>query len=571
MRYFALATDYDGTIATHGEVDGPTVSALERLAASGRRLVLVTGRQLEELERVFDRADLFERVVAENGAVLYVPATRELRVLAEAPPPELVDRLRARGVAPLSVGHVIVATWAPHHALVLETIRDLGLELVVEFNKGAVMVLPGGVTKRTGLAAALEDMQLSLHNTVGVGDAENDHAFLAACECAVSVANALPSVAQRSDWVTPSADGRGVAQLVDELLRDDLESLAPRLARHRLELGRTLDARDAPVAIEPYGEIVLVAGPSGSGKSTIAAAIVERFIECEYQLCVVDPEGDHEQGAPLATVGSAESAPTVDEVERLLEQPRRSIAVTLLGVPMGDRALWFAKLLARVQEARGRTGRPHWLIVDEAHHVLPRERDVSTLALRKPVGQVVLITVHPEAVSPEVLGGVTLVLVTPTAASDSLRRVADVLGRPPPACGAPVRTAASAAVAWRTGDARAIPFEVAPARRHALRHKRKYARGDVGEDKSFFFRGPDGALRLRAQNLSLFTQIAGGVDDRTWEHHLRAGDYSRWLRVAIKDPALADEVAVVEGLAGRISPAESRSRIKAAIAKRYTC
>ena len=113
----------------------------------------------------------------------------------------------------------------------------MGLELHVEFNKGAVMVLPAGTTKRTGLAAALEDMHLSPHGVVGVGDGENDHAFLSFCECAVSVANALPWLKERSDWVTPSPAGAGVVELIDRLLADDLQSLAPNLARRRVPLG----------------------------------------------------------------------------------------------------------------------------------------------------------------------------------------------------------------------------------------------------------------------------------------------------------------------------------------------
>ena len=31
MRYLALATDYDGTLAHHGDVDTPTLAALERV------------------------------------------------------------------------------------------------------------------------------------------------------------------------------------------------------------------------------------------------------------------------------------------------------------------------------------------------------------------------------------------------------------------------------------------------------------------------------------------------------------------------------------------------------------
>src|SRR5688572_25365379 len=201
MRYLTLCCDYDGTIAHHGTVDAATIAALERLLASGRRLVLVTGRELDDLQRVMPRLDLFERVVAENGALLYTPATREEQPLTDPPSDRLVRALRERGVAPLSVGRCIVATWEPHDTTVLEAIRELGLELQVIFNKGAVMVLPSGVNKASGLAAALRHMGLSPHNAVGVGDAENDHAFLALCECAVAVENALPALKDKADLV----------------------------------------------------------------------------------------------------------------------------------------------------------------------------------------------------------------------------------------------------------------------------------------------------------------------------------------------------------------------------------
>jgi HAD superfamily hydrolase (TIGR01484 family) len=209
MHYLALATDYDGTQARDGVVDAATTEALRRLRASGRQLVLVTGRELDDLLRAFPDVALFDRVVAENGAVLYHPGTKEARTLAEAPPAAFVEALRRRGVEPLYVGHVIVATWHPHETTVLDTIRDLGLEHQVIFNKGAVMVLPPGVNKASGLHAALQELRLSEHNVVAVGDAENDHAFLAACECSAAVANALPRVKERADLALDH--GAGVA------------------------------------------------------------------------------------------------------------------------------------------------------------------------------------------------------------------------------------------------------------------------------------------------------------------------------------------------------------------------
>ncbi len=114
MHYVALATDYDGTIAHDGVVDPPTLAALERLRASSRKLILVTGRELDDLLRVMPRIDVFDRVVAENGAVLYRPETREERLLAPAPPPAFVEALRAAGVDPLSVGRARRSSDATH-------------------------------------------------------------------------------------------------------------------------------------------------------------------------------------------------------------------------------------------------------------------------------------------------------------------------------------------------------------------------------------------------------------------------------------------------------------------------
>ena len=231
MRYQCLATDYDGTIAHDGVVDAATIAALRRTRDSGRKLVLVSGRELEDFFATFAHADLFDRLVLENGALLYEPVTRRTRLIAAAPPPALVDELRRRGV-PLSVGRSILATVVPHEHAVLAAVRDLGLEWHVVFNKGAVMALPPGVTKATGLIPALEELGIPAESVVGVGDAENDHAFLQLCGLSVAVANALPAVKATADLVTAGARGAGVIELIDRLLADDLAGVTRRRSHH---------------------------------------------------------------------------------------------------------------------------------------------------------------------------------------------------------------------------------------------------------------------------------------------------------------------------------------------------
>ncbi len=218
MRFRALATDYDGTIAEHGAVDESTWAAIDRLRGSGRRTVLVTGREVDELLEVCPRIDQFDRVVAENGALLYRPADRTEALLAPRPPASFVEELIRRGVGPISEGRVIVATWEPHGEAVGATIRAMGLDLRVIPNKRALMVLPSGVDKASGLAWALAELGLAPVDAVAVGDAENDLAMLEASGFAAAVANALPELKERADLVTRGERGAGVVELIGRIL-----------------------------------------------------------------------------------------------------------------------------------------------------------------------------------------------------------------------------------------------------------------------------------------------------------------------------------------------------------------
>jgi len=230
-RVEALACDYDGTIARDGTVAASTVEALRAFRESGRKLLLITGRRLEELLCIFGHSELFERIVVENGAVLFRPATGQYLDLSTPPPAEFVELLRERGVLPLETGRVIIATREPQEVAVLQVIRTLGLELQVIFNKGAVMVLPTGVNKATGLERALRELGLAPKSVVAVGDAENDHAFLDFCGFSVAVANALPAVREHADFTTSAPNGAGVVELIHGLMEGGIRpSLRPKQA-----------------------------------------------------------------------------------------------------------------------------------------------------------------------------------------------------------------------------------------------------------------------------------------------------------------------------------------------------
>jgi hydroxymethylpyrimidine pyrophosphatase-like HAD family hydrolase len=308
VRYHALAADYDGTLAHHGLIDDQTWASLRKLRESGRKLIMVTGRELDELLALLQHPEMFERIVAENGAVLYCPANKQVELLATQPPPEFALELATRGVDRVAVGRVIVASWEPHEDTILHTIHDMALELQVIFNKGAVMVLPTGVNKATGLKHALQELGLSRHNVVAVGDAENDHALLAVAEVGAAVANALPVLKGKADLVLMRDHGAGVVELIERMVEEDLADVAPQ--RHAVLLGH---AGAQEVKLDPYSSNIMVCGTSGSGKSTLTTGLLERLSEQGYQFAILDPEGDYSTLEFAVVLGGAgrESRPSI--------------------------------------------------------------------------------------------------------------------------------------------------------------------------------------------------------------------------------------------------------------------
>jgi hypothetical protein len=185
---------------------------------------MVTGRELPDLQRVFPWLGMFDAVVAENGALLWRPGMADPQALGAPPPTAFIDDLKRRGVDPLAVGRGIVATVAGNEPAVAASLTSLALPWRTILNKDSVMVLPNGVDKASGLAAALQALGLEAACVVGVGDAENDHAFLAECGLAVAVGNALPSLKSEVDVVADGDEGAGVVWLIGRLLDGNLEA-----------------------------------------------------------------------------------------------------------------------------------------------------------------------------------------------------------------------------------------------------------------------------------------------------------------------------------------------------------
>jgi hypothetical protein len=297
--------------------------------------------------------------------------------------------------------------------------------------------------------------------------------------------------------------------------------------------------------------------------------ILERLVEQRYQFCVVDPEGDYAEFPDAIVLGSVERAPSVSEILTALHKPDSNVVVDLVSLPLQDRPAFFVGLLPRLLELRAKTGRPHWIVVDETHHLLPANWKPAPMILPEAFTSMLFVTVHPDSVAHAVLGNVGILAVMGEAPESTIRKLCMAAGVPAPSI-PKTKLEAGQAIVWPLRR-REEPFmlQIAPPQTSLRRHRRKYAEGELPSDRSFYFKGPEGKLNLRAHNLIMFMQIGDGVDDQTWDYHLRKGDYSRWIAAAIKDQTLAGQVQAIE-LQPAPSPSQSRREIRAAIEERYT-
>jgi hypothetical protein len=283
---------------------------------------------------------------------------------------------------------------------------------------------------------------------------------------------------------------------------------------------------------------------------------------------MVDPEGDYVTLEGVVSLGTQQRAPSVNEALSILEDPAINLSINLLGLPLDDRPLFLSQLIPGLHAMRARTGRPHWIVLDEAHHMLPQDWGHAGSTLPHRLGETILVTVHPNHLAPAVLAPIDVAFAVGRSPEKTLGKFAHAADQHlswPEGLAHKPRTV----VAWFLSEGRA-PFSMQPqpSRADRIRHHRKYAEGNLRQH-SFYFRGPDNRHNIKAQNLAVFSQIAAGIGESTWIFHLRRHDYSRWFREVIKDEYLAEQGERIEHRTD-LSPQQSREMMRELICARYT-
>lgn len=544
----ALAVDFDGTLTEGGCPLPPVLEALARFRAGGGRVVLATGRILAELDDVFPAADdHVDAIVAENGAVLRVHG--HTRLLCD-PVPEELDRELHHAGRHVRRGQVLLAGRHGDAHEAAAALHRLGLDCQLVANRGELMVLPAGVTKGGGVRAALAELGISPHNTVAVGDAENDHSMLEACELGVAVAGAIEGLQRHADLVTAGHAGLGVCEVLRLVATEPQLGRSP--ARWEVPLGTAPDGTAVGVAVAHVN--VLVTGRSGAGKSHVAGLLAEGAVRAGYTIVVLDPEGDHTALGTLPSVvvvGGGERLPTLDHIVSLLRRSL-SVVVDLSGRPRAERAAFLDAAPAVLEALWTACGVPQWTLIDEAHGLLGHDGPARRSIIGRRPGQC-LVTYRPDALCPEVRDTIDLTIDVPGTDGAGDRGVREVR-----------------LVQHRRGGL--IEDGVTPRPRETAhaRHWHKYLSDRLPEHQRFWFRDERDHLSGEpAGNLAELHRELRRCGAGVLRHHARGHDISRWLRHVFRADELAAAVAEVEDAideAGRPGDVEIlRARLVAVI------
>ncbi len=573
MKLSAIALDYDGTITRDDRLDTPMRDAIADARRRGVAIMIVTGRRLDDLRRVAGKLQFVDGVVAENGSLVHFPDGGLTTTLAPPIPTAFITRLQQEGIT-FQAGQCLIETDASAAPRMLDVIRELELPIVLIFNRSRVMAMAQGISKATGLRAALEALRKSPRNAVAVGDAENDHELLRFAEVGAAVEWGSPSLRAAADIVISGTGPVAVADFIRRVAAIGRLPAIPR-ARRRLILGNTDDGREFSLGVR--GRNVLIMGETNSGKSWLAGLLCERLILHGYSLCVIDPEGDYRTLDALPGVrvlGGEDDPPTPRALLHALRYPDRSVVIDLSCMDHHAKLAYIRSVLPALNVMRRRTGTPHRIIVDEGHYFLGDAIKHKLLDLE--FNGYTVVTYWPSQLPRDLVAATEVILVT----RESNRAEIDALRHHCAGCEHLDDSAWDVLHTLQIDQAAALPvtaeagaqlqvFTIGDRLTPHVRHRQKYVDVPVSHHQAFVFHSDDRPKTSRAHTLREFVMVLDDFEVTQADGYLRRGDFSRWIADVFGDRALARELQALEREYVESRSRDAVARIAAAIKARY--
>eukprot|EP00913_Durusdinium_trenchii_P013395 g12576.t1 len=451
------------------------------------------------------------------------------------------------------VGRCVVEMEAEFADVAIELIRELELPLAITFNRGRMMLLPASISKSSGLRQLLDTLGASVHNAIGIGDAENDHELLTCCEHGVAVSWGSTRLKESANDVIQGEGPEAVADYIDRIsaeLRLPIES-----SSHRKVVLEEIDGH-APFEMLIRGRNVLVAGDSKSGKSWFAGMLVEQQILQGYTVYAFDPEGDYSSLASLpntVVLGGGRLLPHGDDLKMLLQQGI-SVVLNLSHLQHNEKCEYIQRHLPLVADYRRERGFPHRIMLDECHYFLSGPLGKRLLDFQ--LDGYTLVTFRPSQLRTDVLKSIDVVAVTRLAEHKEVDVLRDLLDDKSDhyvdshdwyeQLASLGITEAALLPPTEETNGTLRRFIVAPRLTAHVRHRTKYYDIPVSEEHEFVFTIDGQRVGESAATLRHLAATVTRVSPNVLINHSRHHDFSRWIATLFCDTDLANDVRKLE-------------------------
>ncbi len=583
MQFKVIAADLDGTLAMDDHVRDSTWKVLQKAKRQGISIFLVTGRNLRDLENFPSFEEVCEVIIAENGAAIYYTSTGSVVLPFGHLAPEVISKLKEEKI-PFVSGLAIAATHKAHDQKVLEILTETRYAATIEYNKGAVMLLPPGASKGTGLMVALQELGYSHHNVVAMGDAENDRSLFELAELSVAVSNATANIKAIADYHLSKPNGEGVTEFISDLIKGIIpQSFRPRPDR-QLILG---DFTGPPVVLNPLhlttGNLGIF-GSSGSGKSWLAGMVAEKLLHLDYQICIIDPEGDYRglKAFPntLLLGSTIEHPPRGTEISTLLEYSGLNLVFDLSMYTIDQKISYLSDLIMTISNLRETRGNPHWILIDEIHYFAQDPNHPLTLLLadRMQKGGYALVSYKPNLVASSIIDQLDYFFLTNFDNLEEIEGIPSLLSKEEKADEIKTKIQqlhdkqalffCKQEIDNQTDQPRLIEFTQSKRKVPHIRHLHKYLRAPLPLEKQFHF-DPNmtKGKPFSAASIYDFLKLIPQVPIDALIYHLQRGDFEAWSKDVLHDSELVKRFRKIANR--NLAHSEIRATLQEAVSTRY--
>ena len=248
MKYKAIMVDIDGTLVAYNYNSLPTkrVQDAVRKASAHVTVCVTTGRSYPSTEPIVQSLNLHNGLaIVNNGAqVLDLGEKKVLyeKVLEPNDEEVIVQYLKShninfhinsltkdpkghkeyypKGLTKIFTEEIFTEEEADR------VIADLSHIPTITLTKGmhrdphlfSIAIGHAEATKQHGIQQVAAILGVSTHEIIGIGDGYNDFPLLMACGLKVAMGNAVPDLKAIADYVAPSVDEDGVADVIEKYI-----------------------------------------------------------------------------------------------------------------------------------------------------------------------------------------------------------------------------------------------------------------------------------------------------------------------------------------------------------------